>query len=69
MEYDPIEDTPEYLAIKNELEAKLAIKANKYLGIRGGCHLYWVYKKRILKEDYDIDWKSPAELNPHTMYD
>jgi hypothetical protein len=25
---------------------------------------FWNEKKRILKEKYDIDWKTLAELNP-----
>jgi len=31
--------------------------------------LFWGEKKRILKEKYGINWKTPAELNPETMYD
>jgi len=29
---------------------------------------FWDEKKRILKTDYGIDWKTPAELNPHISY-
>jgi len=36
---------------------------------RGTCHRRWERKKELLKEMYDIDWKSPAELNPHVLYD
>ena len=25
--------------------------------------------ERILKEHYGIEWKSPAKLNPHIMFD
>lgn len=35
----------------------------------GWCHMYWGIKKEILKNDYNIEWKSPAELNPNIMYD
>ena len=35
----------------------------------GFCHRFWHCKQRILKERYDIDWKSPAELNPDSWYD
>ena len=35
----------------------------------GYCHVFWRHKKRILKEQYDIEWQSPAELNPHIWYD
>ena len=29
---------------------------------------FWEEKKRILKSEYGIEWKSPAELNPHISY-
>jgi hypothetical protein len=29
---------------------------------------FWDAKKRILKSDFGIDWKSPAELNPTMSY-
>ena len=32
------------------------------------CHTYWSVKKRILKEDYGIEWFSPAECNPTAKY-
>ena len=32
-------------------------------------HLFWKCKKRILKEAYGIDWKSPADLNGRFRYD
>lgn len=66
--HDPIEDTPEYLAIKDELEEKIIARGGKRSGL-GFCHLYWMEKKRILKEEYGIDWRSPAELNPSACFD
>ena len=36
---------------------------------RGFCHIYWTRKKQLLKEIYNIDWKTPAELNPGTKFD
>lgn len=35
----------------------------------GYCHSYWDTKKQILKEKYNIDWYTPAEENPNTIYD
>ena len=35
----------------------------------GLCHKIWARKKVLLKEMYDIDWKSPAELNPWINFD
>lgn len=33
------------------------------------CHLYWGTKKKILKEQFGIEWQSPAELNPDINFD
>ena len=66
--HDPIEDTPEYKAISEELEAKIRAEIGEKRGM-GFCHLYWSTKRRILKEEYGIDWKSPSQLNPHILFD
>ena len=29
---------------------------------------YWTTKKRLLAQEYNIDWQSPAELNPQIEY-
>ena len=36
---------------------------------RGVCHDIWSRKKQVLKEKYDLNWKSPQDLNPDTMFD
>jgi hypothetical protein len=67
--HDPIEDDPKFKSIieaaGREAEAELA---NEPKGI-GYCHDYWSTKKRILKEKYGVDWKSPAEMNPGVLFD
>jgi hypothetical protein len=35
----------------------------------GYCHEFWAAKKRILRRKYGIEWRSPAEMNPGTMFD
>lgn len=69
---DPIEDTEEYKNIVDELEKKIenymAFDGVQMRGV-GTCHIYWRYKKEILKSDYNIDWESPSELNPTVIFD
>lgn len=65
---DPVEQTPEYLAIERVLEMRIKAKIGEG-GYLGYCFLYWDCKKRILKEEFGIDWKSPEELNPHVRFD
>ena len=68
LRYDPVEDTPKFKAIKDELEERILAKIGPSRGM-GYCHLYWETKRDILKKDYGIEWKSPALLNPKVRFD
>lgn len=47
----------------------LKIENNKKVYALGSCHTEWAIQKRILKEKYNIDWKSPQDKNPHITFD
>ena len=36
---------------------------------RGTINAYWLEQKRLMKKEYGVDWKSPADRNTHTRYD
>ena len=66
---DTVEYTEKYLNILIELETKIE---EELKGVPQGmsfCFEYWRTKEKILKEDYGIDWDSPAVLNPDTRFD
>lgn len=65
---DPIEQTPTYLKIAKELEQRIIDQIGGNNGM-GYCHLYWRTKKQMLKDYYNIDWLSPADLNKTTYFD
>ena len=65
--YDPVEDTPEYQAIKDELEAKILERMGGQI-TRGNAYMYAQIKKEILKEEYGIDWTPPHVLNPRIKF-
>lgn len=44
------------------------IKAKKAFDL-GFCHAKWAIQKRLLKERYNIDWKTPAEKHPEINFD
>ena len=48
---------------RNNLERK---KVPKSLGY---CHDVWAEQKRILREKYNIEWKTPAERYPNYKFD
>lgn len=63
IKHDPIEDTEEFQAVIDEVnkEAESLVESDIRLG-----RYYFVEKekKRILKEKYNIDWKTTDEMNP-----
>ena len=65
---DPVEMTPEYLAIRYELEEKIDEALEHERGYYDFCKEYWMVKRLILRSDYGIHWKSPAALNPNSEF-
>lgn len=35
----------------------------------GSCHEIWDIEQKLLKEKHGIDWRTPAEINPHIKFD
>ena len=73
-ETDPVERTEEYKKIQPQLQEDIqfALESDGLPGNplkRGLCHLYWMYKKQILREKYGIEWRSPCDLTPHVIFD
>lgn len=66
MIHDPIEKSEKYLLIEKELEEKLQLYFDEKVGedVAVSPEEYWAVMKQVLKDDYQIDWKSPAELTP-----
>jgi len=36
---------------------------------RGICHLIWNETQKALREEHGIEWRTPRELNPQTIFD
>jgi len=74
LEIDPKERDPKYRKIIEDVEREARDNLIKELGPEqarreGFCFLLWGEQKRILKEKYGIDWKSPDEMNPDVLFD
>jgi hypothetical protein len=35
---------------------------------RGWCYRYWARVKELMRERHNIDWKTPAEMNPGIIF-
>lgn len=66
---DPVEYTPEYLAIRYELEEKIDDALEHQRGYYEYCKDYWMAKRLILRSEFGIHWKSPAALNPNMEFE
>jgi hypothetical protein len=65
--HDPIEDDPTLRSVLEE--AQLLAEADEPPRGLGSCHRLWRAKKRVLKNQFEIDWFSPAEMNPGIRFD
>ncbi len=63
---DPVEDSEEYLNVIDEVEEKLFDALEEQKEDADYPQKYRQLKKKILKEDYNIDWKDPEEYNRET---
>lgn len=69
--YDPVENDPRYTEVFHAIDAEVKdfLAADPDIQRRGSVHIYWDTKKNLLKRKYNIDWRSPAEMNPHVIFD
>ncbi len=66
---DPVENTDSFLAARYEVEDAVDLALEKSSDdTTPFCQKYWCEKKRILKERFSIEWRSPAEMNPNIRF-
>lgn len=63
---DPCETFPEYRQILAEADAYAAPRTPRGMG---GCHTFWEQKKKFIRERYGLEWRSPPDLHPESLYD
>ena len=66
--YDPISDDPAYAWVIKEVGMRASEEIGKPYEM-GHCHVVWRRMKEILKEEFDITWYSPREMNPRVRFD
>ena len=61
----------EFKAIKKKVDAKAKRRTIKEIGVWGfgSCHTFWKHKKKILREEYHMIWRSPLDLNLEFCFD
>ena len=66
---DPVEYTCKWEEIYYDVEEYLSERFANAPRQRGFCFMYWSVKQDYLKENYNIEWHSPAQMNPHVRFD
>ena len=70
--HDIQERDPKLKKIFKEAEQEALKELSKRFNMRsykkGYCRAFWNEKKRILKEKYNIDWKTLEEMNPDVQF-
>ena len=65
----------EYRTIRAKVDAKAERLTRKELNMPkderwfGSYHTFWKHKKKILREEYHMIWRSPQDLNPECLFD
>ncbi|GMU63354.1 MAG: hypothetical protein AMXMBFR34_51170 [Myxococcaceae bacterium] len=65
---DPIEGTRAFREAMQAISSELSEGVQNFRG-RGACHAKWHLKKTLLRERCDVVWRSPQDMDPHTLYD
>ena len=66
---DPVEYTCEWEKIYYDVEDYLKERFANVHRHMGFCFMYWSAKQDYLKERYNIEWHSPAQMNPRVIFD
>ncbi|MAS96833.1 MAG: hypothetical protein CMO55_26885 [Verrucomicrobiales bacterium] len=67
IEHDPVRG-PIVEAVRKEEEARIRAENDDQWKL-GYCHLIWRRMKERLANEHGIEWHSPAELNPGSVFD
>ncbi len=71
LRHDPVEDDPRYAEVfaRIDEEVKALVADDPRRGEMGFCHVQWAVKKRLLREKYGIEWRTPDEMTPQVICD
>ncbi|MGR5574828.1 hypothetical protein [Bacteroides thetaiotaomicron] len=66
---DPFEWTEQWENIIDDVDKKTLEAFTGLNNFMGFCHAFWNERQRVLREYYNIDWKTPAEMNSNVCFD
>ncbi|MFO7898570.1 MAG: hypothetical protein R6V58_05875 [Planctomycetota bacterium] len=66
---DPIEDDPNFAGALRDAHELAEKELADHFRTLGFCHVFWKTKQQILREQFDVVWFSPADMNPDVSFD
>jgi hypothetical protein len=66
---DPIEWTARWEEIIDEADKKVYQQLSDSPRGMGFCHAFWYTRTEVLRNDYNLEWRSPSIMNPRVMFD
>ena len=69
LKHDPIEWTARWEEVIDEAEKIVDSRLEDVPRGMGFCHAYWHEKAAVLSEQFGIEWRSPARMNPRVLFD
>jgi hypothetical protein len=67
--FDPQESDPKLRAVFSAADAAAERRVGNVKRDEQFVFRFWAEKKKILRQKFAIDWRTPGELNPHIAYD
>lgn len=69
LKQDPVEWSAEYERVIDAADEKVGRSLAGIPRGMGFCHAFWNERARVLREEYGLEWRSPAVMNPGVMFD
>ncbi len=69
LKHDPVEWTARWEEVIDEVDKIVDSRLEEHPRGMGFCHACWYERAAVLSEQFGIEWRSPARMNPRVMFD
>lgn len=69
LKHDPVEWTARWEEVIDEVDKIVDSRLEDHPRGMGFCHACWHERAAVLSEQFGIEWRSPARMNPRVMFD
>ncbi len=69
LKHDPVEWTARWEEIIDEVDKIVDSRLEDHPRGMGFCHACWHERAAVLSEQFGIEWRSPARMNPRVLFD